>query len=214
MPYALALLPYAAVAWYRPRLALGVLLALLPTYLVRFEVLGIPMTLLEGMVLVLAVVVLGCGRGGHPLSLPLKMRGRTIAAASPFADRMVVLAVLWVVAGLLAAMWSDAGAAAWGIWKAYIVEPVLAYFVIRALNIFSPLRTIVLPILVGAAGVAGVAIWQHWSGYGIPFPWFDVATRRVTSVFGYPNAVGLYLAPLVPLAFGMVAITRRRTPPL
>lgn len=225
----IALAAYAVLAWYRPRIALGVLLALLPAYLVRFSVLGIPMTALEGMALVLAVAVLGFGRGTQSTPPPLAPpppeyaeRGGIRKELSPFADRMVVLAAAWVFIGMLAAMWSDAGVAAWGIWKAYIVEPVLLYVVVRALaqadggmSPFLPRKHIVLPLLVGAAGVAAMAVWQHWTGYGIPHPWQDAAVRRVTSIFGYPNAVGLYLAPLVPLAFGMVGVSWRRgkTPP-
>jgi O-antigen ligase len=51
--------------------------------------------------------------------------------------------------------------------------------------------------------VVGIyAVCQHITGYGIPQPWQDESARRVTAWLGYPNAVGLLLAPLVAVAVG------------
>lgn len=210
MMIAMLFLCYTLIAWQRPRVALGLLLALLPTYVLRFAVGGIPMTVLEGFILILAVRTL-LGRGAMR-DARSTMNGQEVIvrSASPFADRFIILAVAWVIVGALAAMWSDAGVKAWGLWKAYIVEPVLLYATIRALHAHLNVRThVIFPLAAGAAGIAAVAVWQHWSGYGIPFPWQDFTTRRVTGVFGYPNAVGLYLAPIIPLALGLLSIERR-----
>ncbi|MDA1024337.1 MAG: O-antigen ligase family protein [bacterium] len=50
------------------------------------------------------------------------------------------------------------------------------------------------------------AILQWFTGVGIPIPW-DIE-RRVTSVYPFPNALGLYLAPI--LSAGMVYALRER----
>jgi len=53
--------------------------------------------------------------------------------------------------------------------------------------------------------VAVPAIIQKFTGWGIPNEfWREAATRRVTSWYGFPNAVGLYLAPLGMLFAGLL----------
>jgi O-antigen ligase len=51
--------------------------------------------------------------------------------------------------------------------------------------------------------LAALGIFQFSTGLGIPAPW-DIE-RRITSVFDYPNALGLFLAPLLSalLVFGI-----------
>ena len=50
-------------------------------------------------------------------------------------------------------------------------------------------------LAVGAALVSVVALLQYLTGMGIPVPW-DIE-KRVTGVFEYPNALGLFVAPIV-----------------
>ncbi|MBI4433752.1 O-antigen ligase family protein [Candidatus Uhrbacteria bacterium] len=189
----LALLCYTFLAWFRPVVAVGVTLALLPTYLLRFSVGGIPMTFLEAMLLMGSVIIL----------LRWRLADAGTMHGSPFAEPLVPLALAWVGIGVLAALWSPAGASAWGMWKAYFLEPVLWWFALRALRgRLDVVRHMIVPFAMGAMGVAAIAIVQQYTGYGIPAPWADAARRRVTSVFGYPNAVGLFLGPLVPLCVG------------
>lgn len=196
----LALLGYAVLAWFRPTLAVACVLALLPTYLVRFTVAGVPMTLLEGMLLIGAGIIL----------LRWRLADAGTFHASPFAEPLVPLAIAWVAIGFLAALWSPAEWRAWGSWKAYFLEPVVWWFALRALRDRLDIeRHVLWPLAVGAAGISLYAIVQHWTGFGIPPTWADVARRRVTSVFGYPNAVGLYLGPIVPLLVGLAYASRR-----
>jgi O-antigen ligase len=204
------LLSFFVLTWLRPRLGAGFVLALLPSYLIRFSFFGIPVTLLEGMMVIVVVVALlrgGTQRDGIATS-PRVALGDAMGIPSPFRDPLIVFGVLWIVIGTLAALASPAYPQQWGIWKAYIVEPVLFAWALRVLiSSKNIVRDTLVPLAVGAFGVAAFAVWQHWTGYGIPFPWFDPEVRRVTSVFGYPNAVGLYLAPLVVLFFAAAAST-------
>ncbi|MFH1430262.1 MAG: O-antigen ligase family protein [Candidatus Uhrbacteria bacterium] len=193
--YFLILLCIVVVAWHRPRVALALVLALLPSYLLRFTVAGIPMTVLELLILSCSVVVLLHWRFDADATQP--------ARSSSLGDPLIALSMVWIAVGFLAALGSDAGMRGWGIWKAYVVEPVLFFWAIHTLREqLDARRHIVLPLAVAALGVAAIAVWQYWSGYGIPYPWFEPAARRVTSVFGYPNAVGLFLAPIAVLALG------------
>ncbi|MBI4143223.1 O-antigen ligase family protein, partial [Candidatus Uhrbacteria bacterium] len=65
--------------------------------------------------------------------------------------------------------------------------------------LLPPTPYLLLPLALGAFLVAALAIIQRWFPIGVPYPWSQPGQFRATSVFGYPNAVGLYLAPLVPL---------------
>jgi O-antigen ligase len=91
-----------------------------------------------------------------------------------------------------------------GIWKAYFFEPILVFILV--LNIFRDKRDwqkILWALLLSAISVSALAIYQKITGQFISNPfWANAATRRAVSWFGYPNAVGLYLAPLVLLFLG------------
>ena len=175
------LLSFAILAWRDFKFALTLLIALLPTYLVRFE-LGIPWTLLEGFILVLFVVWF------------FKHHGRRLDLNSfgPYRGPLFLLLAL----ACFSATWAPDINAALGIWKAYFVEPLMVFAMLRttftnradwerALNYLS--LTVI--------AIAVVGIGQKLTGYGLPAPW-DLE-RRITSVFAYPNAVGLFVAPVI-----------------
>jgi len=53
--------------------------------------------------------------------------------------------------------------------------------------------------------ISAFAIYQKFTGWLIPNEfWAAEATRRVTSFFGYPNAIGLYLGPIIILYVGQL----------
>jgi len=48
-------------------------------------------------------------------------------------------------------------------------------------------------------------IIQYFSGVGIPDPWYEQATRRIVSVFAYPNALGLLITPIIGFFIALAA---------
>ena len=117
--------------------------------------------------------------------------------------------------------------AALGIWKAYFIEPILFFVVFvsvaseqprnpiassRASTLFR-LRTslqsdiILYALSFSALYISLFAIYQKFTGFAIPEAWQEI--RRVTSIFEYPNAVGLYLAPIVVLYLGRLLFSRK-----
>jgi O-antigen ligase len=91
---------------------------------------------------------------------------------------------------------------AMGIWKAYFFEPLLVFILI--LNVFrGRMEKIIWPLAGSALIVSMLAIFQKFTGLFIDNPlWAAENTRRVVSFFGYPNAVGLYLGPIILLLVG------------
>lgn len=186
--------------------ALMFILAALPLYLVRFRILGIPTTFLEMMIIFcfIAWVVketefVNFLRGRYSwtdLRINAKQR-----AAYPFALEII----LFLLASWVALFVAGFDQTALGIWKAYFFEPILVFLMI--LNIFVEkdgekssfsFDRVLWPIAVSVFFVSAYAVFQKFTGIGIVNEfWRAVATRRVTSFFPYPNAVGLYLAPLI-----------------
>jgi len=122
------------------------------------------------------------------------------------------LILIFLVAATIAVFVSPDRIAAQGIWKAYFIEPILFFIVF----VNSMKNREHWSLIVGALGssallVAIPAIIQKFTGFGIANPfWAAEETRRVVSWYGFPNAVGLYLAPIVVLFLGMFFWQGRR----
>ncbi len=177
--------------------ALLLLIATLPSYLIRFHVFGLPTTLLEAMILISFTVWL---IKYSTLNLRTLLKSRKNKINYPFSwEIILVLIISWIAAGI-----AGFNLSALGIWKAYFFEPLLVFILI--FNIFrnkKDLLKILWALLFSAAIVSLFAIFQKITGLFIANPfWANVANRRAVSFFGYPNAVGLYLAPLTMLFIG------------
>jgi len=177
--------------------ALFFLIAALPSYLIRFSIFGIPATILEAMILITFAVWFFKNWLPHFRDLIKKRTGRI---PYPFSWEIISLIILSFVATGVASF----SLGALGIWKAYFFEPILVFILI--INLYSEKKEwqkILWALLLSAASVSLMALWQKITGQFIfnEF-WANEATRRVVSWFGYPNAVGLYLAPLVLVFLG------------
>ena len=203
---------FTVLAWQRLEWAIMLILFCLPAYQIRFSVAGIPFTILEVMILISFAVwlwkntVLKQVLGGR-YSWKDYGENRNKRKSYPFGWE----AVAWLIVSFAAA-----GVAGWvssslGIWKAYFFEPIL--FFILVLNVFKPQKKgefnfdkIVLPLAASAAVLSLAAVYQKITGQFIFNElWSAEATRRATGLFGYPNALGLFLGPLALLFFGWIA---------
>jgi O-antigen ligase len=217
--FILLLLPYGFLAWKRTDWALMLLIAALPTYVIRTDIFGIPTTLLEGMILICFGVWFLANAKDISKRIRLRLRGKTelLPASMKISRYPFDIEIVLVLLVSFFAMWvSGFSNSAMGIWKAYFFEPLLVFLLV--FNVFFAERRkedssteflhrswakIILPLSVSALLVSLFAIYQKLSGNFIPNPlWANASTRRVTSFFGYPNAVGLYLGPIVILVAG------------
>lgn len=178
----ITLLAFAFLAWRDLRLGLALLIALLPTYLLRFDIFGRPSTWLEIATLILVGIYL------------LRERPTLRQLRDVFGP------LTWPTVGLLIAATLGVFVAnyhnrALGIWKAYFIEPVLVFAMLRTLFRATDWRRAFTFLGFTVIGISIYAVVQRLTGLGIPAPW-DVELR-VTSIFDFPNAVGLFLAPLV-----------------
>ncbi len=187
---------FAAIAWRDVRHGAYLIAAALPAYLLRFSVGPIPMTFLETMILVLVCIYIAKTRPSLRSIVP---KGWALPMG------------LLLIAATVGVLVAPDRLSALGIWKAFYVEPMMLFVVIVGLLRrddhpcpLLPIRRgndgltvdgLVVALAAGGLFVATFAIVQKVLGVGIPIPW-DVE-GRVTSVFPYPNAVGLYLGPIV-----------------
>jgi len=171
---------FVLIAWRDLHAGLLLLIALLPSYLLRTEIFSVPTTLLEMLLVVFVIVwfIVRRPRLSNFFVLPPHFR---------------LPLTLLLSASLISVLVAPDLTAALGVWKAYFLEPILLFLIIRFenLNPAHIFRALGLTALV----LSIIAIAQWLTDAGIPIPW-DIE-RRVTSVFDYPNALGLFLGPIV-----------------
>lgn len=193
---------FSVIAWTDPRRAMIVFAGLLPTYLVRFQIGPVPTTLLEVLWVALMIVwvVKRFTRVGVENFLPLRW------------DRInpwLWPCGLWLVAGLLGVFVAPDLRAALGIYKAYFMEPVLFFAAYLLFMEHGHKRGLAIALLASGSAVALYALVQKFV-LGSAYLWEGA---RATSVYPFPNAVGLFLAPLTVLASGMAlqAVRKKNT---
>lgn len=180
-----------AAAWYRTSWGACVLLALLPAYQLRFSVAGVPSTVLE-VVLLAAMVGAGIHWTTKRTAFP-RLSPWTIGAA-----------LLWFVIGGLGVAFAQDTYAALGLYRAYVVEPLLTLPLwIAAWQAERDRRNLLLVISVQLTLLGIVALLQRLHLVIGLEPWISETVPRVTSLFPYPNAAALYAAPLSALLAGV-----------
>lgn len=198
---------FALLAWRKLVIATALVIAALPAYQIRFNFGFLPMTLLEAMILVLfAAWFIKSWRAGE---LPLFNKTLLGIKCYPFYLEIILLLIIAFIAAGVAGFTN----ASLGILKAYFIEPIMFFIVF--VNVFSARggsalggkikenrEKIFWALAISALVVSSVAIYQRLTGNLLPADW--VGTGRVTGVFAYPNALGLYLGPMVMILLGWV----------
>jgi len=187
---------FACLAWRNLVWAIAFLVAFLPSYLIRFTLGPIPFTLLEAMVLILFAAWV--------IKLKVKNEKLKITVQSSKFKNWRIIILLWLAFATVAMFVAPDLRAAAGVWKAYFIEPILFLIVFASvIKEKKDLELIFYALGFSALYISAFAIYQKFTGIAIPNPiWQAAGTRRVTSFYGYPNAVGLYLAPIVTLYVG------------
>ncbi len=154
------------------------IIVLLPTYLLRFNVWGWRFNFLDVVIAIALVICL--------------WRYRTWPIGKWRWPMLIFLLI-----GLVAVLVAPDRLAALGLYKSLMVMPVLVGLIVLMTR--PPVERVVRAGAYLVSYLAVIALIQYFSGgVGVLPPWNMVGENfRVTSVFEYPNAVGLLLAPLV-----------------
>lgn len=219
------ILLFAYLAWRHFYTALILLFAFLPTYLIRFQIGRVPTTLLEIMVIIIISVW---------VIKILKIRFSIFKKLFYRQVSLFIAILLFLTGATISIFTSINIRAALGEWKAFYVEPVLIFLVLittfqksrnseqqtennltlkssnNKILANSPTAQnitnyILFALIISGLATSLLAIYQHFTGWMVPPSfWANQATYRVTAWYGFPNGVGLFLAPLVPLTLYLI----------
>jgi O-antigen ligase len=180
------------IFWRNLKTGIFWLILTLPAYLIRFEIFNLPSTLLELNILILFAVFFI----KHVKQIKLIEIFKTH-------NLFLVSCFLFLVASIISIFISPNFISALGLWRAYFLEPILFLIVFVSVIKKSDFE-IIFKILSWQILILSLfAIYQKFTGAFISNPfWAEEATRRVTSIFPYPNALALYLAPIIILLIG------------
>lgn len=182
----------------RPRRAGALILLALPLYLLRLQLFGLPTTVLEA-------AALGATAGFY---LNAVMIGEARALFRTIKTQKFFWPTIFLFAASLLAALATRGPLipALGLWRAYFLEPIIALpLLFYALGDAKTRDALFRLLALEAAAIAVFALVQRLGLAPISEPW--TAERRATSIYPYPNAVGLFLAPQI-VAFATLAFFR------
>lgn len=173
---------------------LYVIIVLLPTYLVRFSVFTIPLNLLD--VIIVGMFALFCIQ--YHGRIQLGMWKYSMAAFALF--------------GGLAVFVANDHLAALGLYKSLIILPMLVGCMMLVIK--PAMHRLLYALAASVVFISLIGLIQYITGYGIPAPWNIPGSEfRVTSVYEYPNAIGLLFAPVLAMliAWAMHIPRHRKT---
>ncbi len=192
----ISLIFFLTIAIFRLNWALFIVLCALPTYLIRFSLFSVPSTLLEVMILIVFIVWFFKDK---PWQRFKKSNWSKKRQKYPYYFEIIGI----LIAAFLGLIIANFNFSAFGIFKAYFLEPIMLYIVIINQSA-KGFKKFIWPLILSALLVSIVAIFQQFSEpITLNNLWTQIKSIKVSSVFQYPNAVGLYLGPIIMLAFGL-----------
>ncbi|MCF6277049.1 MAG: O-antigen ligase family protein [Candidatus Magasanikbacteria bacterium] len=185
-------------AWKRFFWACFLVILLLPSYLVRFSFGQIPTTFLELMIGIIFIFWL--------IRL-FNEDNRKLAqnrAKKLFDNHKSLLFAIgiFVIGAVINITISIDLRSALGEFKAFYVEPIIFAFILyTSIEDKKQVNNLIFALVLSGFATAILAIYQHFTGFMVPYSfWENRDTYRVTGWWGFPNGVGIYLAPIIPLA--------------
>lgn len=179
-------------------------LVALPWYVIRFSIAGVPLTLLE--VFALLTILLWVANA----FLQVRINGFGAYCKDVISKllrwwKIALPIVLFVIAASISVLVSENTTASLGIYKAYIIEPLLMMGVIFTIvDSTKKMSILVGALLFSVVQVSLIGISQAWLGWPNITP-AELIQGRSSALYNSANAVGLFIGPLVLLA-GSIAL--------
>jgi O-antigen ligase len=175
------------------------LFTFLPIYLIRFYIGPLPTTALE---VVLWLILL------FWFFKKIRERNAIILLRTHFkqAPGLFIAIFIFLFGATLGAFLSPTLRAAFGEWRAFYIEPAILFYILLDVIRDKKNREVVLMGLILCGLITSLlAFYQHFTGWLVPYSfWANRNTYRVTAWYGFPNGVGIFLAPLIPFGFYLI----------
>ncbi len=184
----------ALLAWWRLEMAIVVLLATVPIFLIRLSIFGVPTTLLE-------LGIYACAGVWGMRHLPTKHWRPLFSMFRGMFSGVRVPLGLWLSWTVFSALFAPDLQTSFGILKGWFVDPLLLLLMVADLLSAARLTSvrIILSLGIGAVAVGGFGLVDLWSEIGkIKIP------GRLDSFYESANYVSLYLGPILVLWLGML----------
>lgn len=181
LPVAIGIL-FFALAWRWPKVALWLTIFSIPLYILKFEVVGIPTTLLE---IFIYSSWLAWGLINYKILL-----SSIREVFAPFWGALLFLSV-GLFFGVLV---SDNLFSSLGIVKGWFVDPLLLYFLVIKLVDYKKISHYLTALLSSSLVISGFAVWQVITQN------FLTMDGRASGWFTSANYLSLYLVPILILS--------------
>lgn len=187
---------FVCIARHNFRWAVFLFILLLPSYLIRFDVFYFKKIVFPSTVLELSF-------GALFLVWLVKYSRKDWPKILEVVKKHVWLFVafgLFFLSSVVSIFVSDMPIPSLGEWRAFFLEPMILFLVLIGRKEIFKTNDLFLALVFSTLSISMFAVVQKFTGWGIATPeWTIAATRRVTAFFSSPNAVGLYLAPVLML---------------
>lgn len=199
---------FAFLTWKRFFLACAVVMLLLPTYLIRFSFGPLPTTFLELMIGIIFIFwLIRLFNKDNRKLFQNRIQNLFIKHKS-----LLIAIGIFVIGATIGIIISTDVLSALGEWKAFYAEPIIFSFVLyTSIKDRSQINNLLFALVLSGIITAILAIYQHFTGWMVPYDfWENRNTYRVTGWWRFPNGVGIYLAPIIPLAIYLIKTTKTK----
>jgi O-antigen ligase len=165
---------------------LGLIIIFLPSYLWRFQILSLPSTFLEVMIIILFFVWV----------ISNKVYKKYFWKNISLEKKWVVLLLSWLIISFISWLFNPT-IKSLGLWRAYFLEPLLFFAIL--ISSLKNSKDYYLIIKAGATLIFGLVIFsiiQNFTGVNLPAAYDYPNVKRLTAFFSYPNALSLLTASL------------------
>lgn len=178
----------------------------LPLYEIRWQYFSIPTTLLENLL----VVTIALWVIWRVKDTKFNLR-ELLKPTQSLRNPLLWFVRLFVLAAIISVFVSPDKRTALGVLKAYIIEPLLLYLVIRDLikKGLDYQKNIILPLVLSGLWVSLFGLWQ-WLTHSDSIAPLEIAQGRITSIYNNPNFLGLYLGPILGIIVSRIFSAREK----
>lgn len=123
--------------------------------------------------------------------------------------RLDMLMLTWLILAGIALTWSVRQDVAFTELRVLFIEPLLFYVILRTIKPdWKIIQQLVFALVSSAVLVSVIGLFLYFTGEGVITA--EGGARRLASVYGSPNNVGLLLGRVIPFVFAGVLILRQR----